>query len=74
MAESDDLHEQLVLTDLVNRVLDRGVSVLGEVTISVAGVDLVYLGLRLDLAAIEPLQPQTPTARLGSIARAIPPR
>jgi hypothetical protein len=66
-----DLGEQLVLTDLVNRVLDRGVSVVGDVLISVAGVDLIHLGLRLDLAAVEPPEPETATARVGSIARAL---
>ena len=70
MAEGDvDLQEQLVLTDLVNRVLDRGVSVVGEVTISVAGVDLIYLGLRLDLAAIQSAEPQSASARFTSLAR-----
>lgn len=72
MADQDyDVREQLVLADLVNRVLDRGVSVVGQVTISVAGVDLVYLGLRLDLMAIEPLRPDSASARLGSLARSI---
>jgi gas vesicle structural protein len=55
MAEPVDLQEQLVLTDLVNRVLDRGVTVMGDVTISVAGVDLIHLALRLDLSSIESL-------------------
>jgi hypothetical protein len=40
------------LTDLVNRVLDKGVVITGEVTISVAGVDLVYLGLSAVLTSI----------------------
>ena len=44
-----DLH----LVELVNRVLDRGAVITGEVTISVAGVDLVYLGLQLVIAAAE---------------------
>ena len=48
-----DAEEALVLSDLVSRVLDRGVSVVGDVVISVAGVDLVRLGLRLDLWAVE---------------------
>ena len=70
MADRDvDIEEQLALTDLVNRVLDRGVSVVGEVTISVAGVDLVYLGLRLDVAAIEPVNPDSASARLTSLAK-----
>ena len=44
-----DLH----LVELVNRVLDRGAVITGEITISVAGVDLVYLGLQLVIAATE---------------------
>lgn len=40
------------LVDLVNRVLDRGVVVTGHVTLSVAGVDLVYLGLNAVLTSI----------------------
>ena len=71
MADRDyDIEEQLALTDLVNRVLDRGVTVVGQVTISVAGVDLVYLGLRIDLAAIEPTHPYSASARLTAAARA----
>jgi hypothetical protein len=40
------------LVELVNRVLDRGVVVQGDVTISVAGVDLVYLGLSALLTSV----------------------
>ncbi|MDQ6827555.1 MAG: gas vesicle protein [Gemmatimonadota bacterium] len=48
--ESD---EQLVLADLLNHVLDRGVVITGEVTISVADIDLVKVGLSLMIAAVE---------------------
>lgn len=40
------------LADLINRVLDKGVVITGNVTISVAGVDLVYLGLNAVLTSI----------------------
>lgn len=40
------------LVDLVNRVLDRGVVVGGDVTLSVAGVDLVYLQLGALLTSV----------------------
>ena len=40
------------LVELVNRVLDRGVVVTGEITLSVAGVDLVYLGLSAVLTSV----------------------
>ena len=48
-----DLHGELTLAELVSRVLDRGALVTGEVTISVAGVDLLFVGLQLVLAAAE---------------------
>jgi hypothetical protein len=47
-----DEDRELVLVDLVNRVLDRGVVIHGDVTISVAGVDLVYLGLSAVLTSV----------------------
>lgn len=40
------------LVELVNRVLDKGVVITGEITVSVAGVDLVYLGLNAVLTSI----------------------
>jgi hypothetical protein len=51
---------ELHLAELVNRVLDRGAMITGEITISVAGVDLVFLGLQLVIASAE-------TARRHSI-------
>lgn len=50
-----DEEEPLVLSDLLNRVLDKGVVVGGEVTIAVAGVDLIRLDVRLLLVAVERL-------------------
>ena len=48
-----DEGEQLVLSDLINRVLDKGVVVSGQVTISVADIDLLALDVRLLLASVE---------------------
>ena len=45
--------EELVLSDLLNRVLDRGVVIAGEITISVANIDLIRVGLNVYIAAIE---------------------
>jgi hypothetical protein len=45
--------EELSVLDLADRLLNRGVVITGEATISVAGVDLVYLGLNLILTAVE---------------------
>jgi gas vesicle structural protein len=51
--ERVDDAEQLALSDLLNTVLDRGVVIAGTVTISVAGIDLIRVGLNVFIAAIE---------------------
>jgi len=45
--------ERVSLCEALDRVLNTGAVVAGEVTISVAGVDLVYLGLQLVLSSVE---------------------
>ena len=47
--------QEVTLLDLLDRVIDNGVVLAGDVTISVADVDLIYLGLRVLLAPIERL-------------------
>jgi hypothetical protein len=49
--EIDD--EQVILGDLLNHVLDKGVVITGSVTISIADVDLLMVDLRLLLTSIE---------------------
>ena len=41
------------LCEALDRVLNKGVVVVGDVTISVADIDLVYLGLQVILTSIE---------------------
>jgi len=48
-----ETEERLSLCEVLDRVLNKGVVIHGDVTISVANVDLIYLGLRLLLASIE---------------------
>ncbi len=54
MNELED--EGMTLLELTDRLLHRGVVLTGEATISVAGVDLVYLGLNLVLSAVETME------------------
>lgn len=56
--EPDDLDEsdQLVLSDLINRVLDKGVVISSHITISIADVDLIELDLKLLVSAVATLQ------------------
>lgn len=46
--------EPVALVDLLDRVLARGVVVTGEVTLSIADVDLVHLSLRALLCSTRP--------------------
>ena len=47
--------DEVSLLELADRLLNRGVVLTGEATISVAGVDLIYLGLNVVLTAVENL-------------------
>ncbi len=46
-----DIRSDVTLVELVDRVLNTGVVLVGDITLSVADVDLVYVGLRLLLAS-----------------------
>ena len=52
-SRSLEVEERISLCETLDRVLNKGVVVQGDVTISVADVDLIYLGLRLVLTSIE---------------------
>jgi hypothetical protein len=69
--DADLLPEQLVLSDLVNRVLDKGVVIHSHITISIADVDLVQLDLRLLISSFATLQ-QRALARADSPVRPDP--
>lgn len=44
--------ETVSLCEVLDRILNKGAVVVGDITISVAGIDLVYLGLQLVLTSI----------------------
>lgn len=46
-------HQQVTLIDLLDRLLEGGVVLHGDITLSVAEIDLVKLDLRLLVAAID---------------------
>jgi gas vesicle structural protein len=66
--------DQLSLTELVNRVLDKGAVISGDVVISVGGVDLIYLGLRLVVSSVESMREVTSAERLAQGPPRLPPR
>ena len=48
--------QEIALLELVDRVLNKGVVLSGDITLSVAGIDLVYVGLRVLLASVGTLE------------------
>jgi hypothetical protein len=48
--------QDVTLLELVDRVLNKGVVLTGDITLSVADVDLVYVGLRVLLASVATLE------------------
>ncbi len=50
--------EQVSLCEALDRILHKGAVLVGEVTISVANIDLIYLGLQIVLTSIENGRPR----------------
>ncbi len=43
----------LALSELLDRVLNKGVVITGDLTISIANVDLIYVGLKVLASSVE---------------------
>ena len=50
---SIDDSEQVSLCEVLDRILNKGAVVVGDVIISVANIDLIYLGLQVILTSVE---------------------
>jgi hypothetical protein len=48
-----DAGRDVTLLDLADRLLDKGVVLSGDIVLSVAGVDLVYVSLRALVASVD---------------------
>ncbi len=48
--------EHVNLLEVLDRVLDKGVVISGDIVISVADVDLIYLGLKVLLSSVETME------------------
>jgi len=48
--------QQVALVELLDRALGKGVVLQGDITLTVANVDLIYLGLRVLLTSVETAQ------------------
>ena len=66
MAVRMDHDDELALADLLDRALNKGVVLWGEATISLAGIELVYVGLKVLVASYGTAQRFLDPARRGA--------
>ena len=69
-SDEDDLQKEVTLLELLDRVLDKGVVLSGEITLAVADVDLVHVGLRVLLSSVEAANRQRCGATTWSVTAA----
>jgi gas vesicle structural protein len=55
-----EVAQQVTLVELLDRILDKGVVISGEITLAVAGIDLVEVGLLALIASVDRLESLTP--------------
>jgi len=53
MSGNSIMEEDITLLELLDRLLDKGIVIAGDLIISVANIDLLYVGLRLVLGSVE---------------------
>jgi hypothetical protein len=57
---------EVALVDLVDRLLGGGVVIAGDITLSVADVDLVYVSLRALISSVATAEKEGALPRMGS--------
>lgn len=60
------------LLELLDRILDKGVVIAGDLVISVADIDLIYLGIKVILTSVDTLEKHKARYSLGMAAVASP--
>lgn len=53
MSVKPAFQQQLTIVDLVDRILDKGIVITGDITVSIVGVDLLSLKINLVIASLE---------------------
>ena len=56
MNEYEIKEKDLTLLELLDRLIDKGIMIHGDLLISIADIDLIYVGLRLVISSIDTLK------------------
>lgn len=53
MPNLSEEEKEMTLLELLDRLLDKGIVIYGDVMISIADIDLIYIGLRLVIGSVD---------------------
>ncbi len=56
MSNLSENEKEMTLLDLLDRLLDKGILIHGDLMISIANIDLIYVGLRLAISSVDTIR------------------
>jgi len=56
MINLSEEEKEITLLELLDRLLDTGIVIHGDIMISIADIDLIYLGLRLVIGSVDTIR------------------
>lgn len=56
MSENFCENEDITLLELLDRLLNKGIVITGDLILSIANVDLIYISLKLLISSVEALR------------------
>lgn len=56
MSENFCENEDITLLELLDRLLNKGIVITGDLILSIANVDLIYISLKLLISSVETLR------------------
>jgi len=62
-----DRNKNITILEVLDRVLNKGVVLTGDIVISVADIDLIYVGVRLLLSSVETMEKLKTAKKTGII-------
>jgi len=51
-----DQSKDITIVEILDRVLNKGVILIGDIVVTVADIDLVYVGVKLMLSSVETME------------------
>jgi hypothetical protein len=56
MSNLSEEQKEITLLELLDRLLDKGIVIHGDLMISIADIDLIYIGIRLVIGSVDTIR------------------